>query len=91
MTTKVSDASRGSAGSLATRREPVPAIEELKEDLKNLTFQLNQNKNKDKRESVWCTTCMTEGHHKNECPTFAQYMATGMTNPLPQGGLWCEI
>jgi hypothetical protein len=25
-----------------------PAIEELKEDLKNLTFQLNQNKNKDK-------------------------------------------
>jgi hypothetical protein len=32
------------------------AIEELKEDLKNLTFQLNQNKNKDKREVVWCTT-----------------------------------
>jgi hypothetical protein len=25
-----------------------PAIEELKEDLKNLTFQLNWNKNKDK-------------------------------------------
>jgi len=27
-------------------------IEELKEDLKNLTFQLNQNKNKDKREVI---------------------------------------
>ena len=25
-----------------------PAIKELKEDLKNLTFQMNQNKNKDK-------------------------------------------
>jgi hypothetical protein len=39
-----------------------PAIEELKEDLKNLTFQLNQNKGKDKREAVWCTTCRTEGN-----------------------------
>jgi hypothetical protein len=46
------------------------AIEELKEDLKNLTFQLNQNKSKDKREVVWCTTCRTEEHHENECPTF---------------------
>jgi alpha-acetolactate decarboxylase len=32
-----------------------------------------------------------EGHHKNECPTFVQYMAAGMPNLLPQGGLWCEI
>jgi hypothetical protein len=48
-----------------------PAIKELKEDMKNLMFQLNQNNNKDKREVVWCTTCRTEGHHKNECPTFA--------------------
>jgi hypothetical protein len=29
-----------------------PAIEELKEDLKNLTFQLNQNKNKEKHHLV---------------------------------------
>ena len=36
-----------------------PTIEELKEDLKNLTFQLNQNKGKDKREVIWCTTCRT--------------------------------
>jgi hypothetical protein len=48
-----------------------PTIEELKEDLKNLTFQLNQNKGKEKREVVWCTLCRTEGHHKNKCPTFA--------------------
>jgi hypothetical protein len=26
-----------------------PSIEELKEDMKNITFQLNQNKGKDKR------------------------------------------
>jgi hypothetical protein len=67
------------------------AIEELKEDLKNLTFQINQNKSKDKREVVWCTTCRIEGHHKNACATFVQYMATGLPNPLPTGGLWCEI
>jgi uncharacterized protein YaaN involved in tellurite resistance len=36
-----------------------PTIEEMKEDLKNLTFQLNQNKGKEKREVVWCTTCRT--------------------------------
>jgi hypothetical protein len=68
-----------------------PAIEELKEDLNNLTFQLNYNKDKDKKEFFWCTTCKMEGHHKNECPTFAQYMAARMPNPLPIGGLWCKI
>jgi hypothetical protein len=68
-----------------------PTIEELKEDLKNLTFQLNQNKGKEKREVVWCTLCRTEGHHKNECPTFMQYMETGVPNPFPTGGPWCEI
>jgi hypothetical protein len=47
-----------------------PTIEEMKEDLKNLTFQLNQNKGKNKREVIWCTTCRTEGHHKNKCPKF---------------------
>jgi hypothetical protein len=67
-----------------------PTIEELK-DLKNLMFQLNQNKIKDKQEVVWCTTCRTEGHHKNECPTFVQYMAVGMPNPLLTGALWCKI
>jgi hypothetical protein len=32
-----------------------------------------------------------EGHHKNDCPTFVQYMATGLPNPLSAGGMWCEI
>jgi hypothetical protein len=54
-------------------------------------FHLNQNKTKDKQESVWCTTCRMEGHHKNECPTFTQYMVERMPNPCTLGGLWCEI
>jgi hypothetical protein len=36
-----------------------PIVEELKKDLKNLTFQLNQNKGKEKREYFWCTICRT--------------------------------
>jgi hypothetical protein len=36
-----------------------PTIEELKEYLKNPTFQLNENKQKEKREVVWCTLCRT--------------------------------
>jgi hypothetical protein len=68
-----------------------PTIEEMKEDLKNLTFQLNQNKSKDKREVVWCITCRTIGHHKNKFPTFVQYMETRLPNPLLTRGIWCEI
>jgi hypothetical protein len=48
-------------------------------------------KEKEKHEQVWCITCKTEGHHKDECPTFAQYMATGAPNPLEGGVGYCEI
>jgi hypothetical protein len=51
-----------------------PAIEELRVDLNNMTFQWNQNKGKEKREVVWCTLCITKINHKNECPTFVQYL-----------------
>jgi hypothetical protein len=62
-----------------------PAIEELKEDLKNLTFQLNQKKNKDKREAVWCTTYRMKGHHKNECPTFCTIYGNKDAKPTTTG------
>jgi hypothetical protein len=47
-------------------------------------------KGKEKCEQVWCTKCRTEGHHKDECPTFTQYLATGAPNPFPGGG-YCDI
>jgi hypothetical protein len=68
-----------------------PTIEEMKEDVKNLTFHLNHNKGKEKREVVWCTTCRTKGHHNNEFQTFVQYMEIGVPNPFPTGGPWCDI
>jgi hypothetical protein len=51
-----------------------PTIKKLKEDLKNLTVQLNQNKSREKRESMWCTLCISEGHHKNVCLKFVKYL-----------------
>ena len=68
-----------------------PSVEYLREDLKNMAFQLNQNKGKEKREVVWCTLCKTKGHHKNEFPTFEKYLGARMSNHLPSGGPWCEI
>jgi hypothetical protein len=68
-----------------------PSNEELKEYLKNLTVQLNQNKSREKREAMWCTLCKLEGHHKNECLTFAQYLEVGFPNTFPIGGPWFEI
>jgi hypothetical protein len=56
-----------------------------------LTIQLvDITKGKEKWEQIWCTKCRTEGHHKDECPTFAEYMAAEAPNPLPRGG-YCEI
>jgi hypothetical protein len=63
----------------------------MKEYLNNLTVQLNQNKSREKREAMWCTMCRSEGHHKNACLTFSQYLGVGMPNPFPIGGPWCEI
>jgi len=54
-----------------------------------LTIQLQKlAKGKEKCKEVWCVTCRMEGHHKNECPTFQQYLNTGALIPL---GAWCEI
>jgi hypothetical protein len=43
-----------------------PSIEEMREDLNNMTFQLNQNKGKEKREDVHCTLCRIEGKKESE-------------------------
>ena len=49
-------------------------------------------KGKKVREEVWYTKCRMEGHSKEHCPVYAEYMASGAPNPLPQTrGPWCEI
>jgi hypothetical protein len=65
---------------------------QVQSQLVALRIQLSEiTKEKEKHEQVWCITCKTKGHRKDECPTFVQYMATGALNPLAGGVGYCEI
>ena len=58
---------------------------QIQNQLANLTLQLQDiKKGKQVREEVWCTKCRTEGHSKEHCPVYAEYMVSGAPNPLPQ-------
>jgi hypothetical protein len=48
-------------------------------------------KGKENHEQVWCITCKTKFHRKDEFPTFAQYMAIGEPKPLAGEVGYCEI
>ena len=73
--------------------ESALGMDQLQKQLVNITLELQSlKKGKEVREEVWCTRCRTKGHSKEQFPFFAQYLASGAPNPLPQiGGLWCEI
>ena len=73
--------------------ESTMGMDQLQKQSVNITLKLQSlKKGKEVREEVWCTRCRTEGHSKEHCPTFVEYLASGAPNPLPQtGGLWCEI
>jgi hypothetical protein len=68
-------------------------MDQIQKQLVNITLELQSlKKGKEVREEVWCTRCITEGHSRERCPVFAEYLASGAPNPLRQkGGLWCEI
>ena len=68
-------------------------MDQLQKQLVNITLELQSlKKGTEVREEVWCTRCRTEGHLREQCPIFTQYLASGMPNPLPQiGGVWCEL
>lgn len=49
-------------------------------------------KSKEVHEEVWCTKLKSEGHCKEQCPLFRNYMASGEPNPLnDQSSLWYDI
>jgi len=66
---------------------------QIQNQLTNLTIQLqDMKKGKEVREEIWCIRCKAEGHHKDQCPLFQEYLASGAPNPLNHGaGPWCEI
>ena len=65
----------------------------LQNQLANLTMQMHElKKGKEVAQDIWCIKCKAQGHTKDNCPVFVEYLATGAPNPLPQThGPWCEI
>jgi hypothetical protein len=43
---------------------------------------MKKNKGKEKGEDIWCIGCKSEGHDKEKCPLFNEYLASGAPNPL---------
>lgn len=69
-------------------------VQQIQNQLTMLTLELQDlKKGKEFRpeiSKVWCMTCKAEGHYKDQCPIFRDYIATGAPN-LVNPGLWCEI
>ena len=80
-------------------------VQQIHAELQNLFLEFESLK-KDRvarpevREEVWCLKCKSQGHDKDHCPVFANYVAVGRSMPLrpkAQGGpstgstLWCAI
>ena len=65
--------------------EASAGMTQIQNQLTQLTFQLQDiKKGKEVREEVWCTKCRTEGHSKEHCPMFVEYLVSGAPNPFPQ-------
>ena len=49
-------------------------------------------KGKEIREDVQCISCKTEDRHKDVCPTFLDYLASGAPYALSSQGMpWCRV
>ena len=61
--------------------------------LANLTLQLHEiKKGKEVAQELWCTKCKGQGHTKDNCLVFVEYLSSGNPNPLVQNqGPWCEL
>lgn len=59
-------------------------VSQIQNQLANLTLQLQDiNKCMEVREEVWCMEYRTEGHFREHCLVFMEYLASGAPNPLP--------
>ena len=82
--------SQGEALEIVMRLEASPLCEstmgmdQLQKQLVSITLELQSlKKGKEVREEVWCTRCITEGHSKEHCLVFAEYLASSAPKPLP--------
>jgi hypothetical protein len=53
---------------------------------------MKNDKGKEKREYIWCIRCKLEGHDKEHCSLFNEYLAFGAPNPLKHATVpWYEV
>jgi hypothetical protein len=75
--------------------ESSSGMSQILSQLTSLSLQvedMKKDKGKDKREDIWCIRCKLEGHDKEHCPLFHEYLASGALSPLKQITLpWCEV
>ena len=73
--------------------EIVVGMNQIQTQLENLTLQLQDIKKvKEEHDELWCTRCHVDGHTKDTCPTFLNYLLLGVSIPLSCSGVsWCRI
>ena len=58
-------------------------MNQIQLQLANLMIQLQDiKKGNEICEEFWCTQCHIEGHHKDQCPDFRNYLLSGAPNML---------
>jgi hypothetical protein len=65
--------------------ESSPCMSQILNQLTRLSLQvedMKKDKGKEKREYIRCIRCKLEGHDKDHCPLFNEYLASGAHNPL---------
>ena len=65
----------------------------LQNQLANLTIQMHElKKGKEVAQDIWCVKCKAQGHTKDNCPVFVEYLSIRAPNALAQTqGPWCEL
>ena len=73
--------------------ESTVGINQIQVQLANLMLQLQDiKKAKEYRDDLWCTCFHADGHTKDTCPMFHNYLLLGALNPLSYAGVpWCHI
>jgi hypothetical protein len=75
--------------------ESSSGMSQILSQLTSLSLQvedMKKDKRKDKSDEIWCIICKLEGHDKEHCPLFHEYLAFGPLSPLKQVTLpWCEV
>ena len=73
--------------------ETMVKMNQIQAQLANLNLQLQDiKKSKEYHDDIWCMHFHADGHTKDTCPMFQNYLLSGVPNPLSCAGIpWCRI